>query len=306
MSEGRRRFPAIVFSHGSQNNAIDYVYTLEELASVGFIVAAPDHLNNTQDDVRIDFVNSQAGFSLIDCLDGLASPCARQAVPKSMVDRAHDIAAVLDALPSWFGEHVDLSRIGVMGHSRGTVSALVAAGGSAMWKLSADPRVKAVLGLAIGTQDITFGANVAAITVPTLLIAGRLDGTLPVSQAAFRALTTTEKDLIVLEHVNHRHFDSGLCAQTQRSGAIAMANQQAILDRQTLRGLVILPTGNGVAMDFCRFETFVDPVDIRSLVSALTGFDVTSMNVPTTGVDSNEVKRDVVRRAVAFFESALR
>ena len=46
-----RSFPVIVFSHGSQNNAIDYVYTLEALASFGFIVAAPDHLNNTQDDV---------------------------------------------------------------------------------------------------------------------------------------------------------------------------------------------------------------------------------------------------------------
>jgi hypothetical protein len=50
-------------SHGAQNNAIDYVYTLETLASSGFIVAVPDHLNNTQDDARIDFINSEAGFA---------------------------------------------------------------------------------------------------------------------------------------------------------------------------------------------------------------------------------------------------
>jgi predicted dienelactone hydrolase len=300
------RFPAIVFSHGSQNNAIDYVFTLEALASLGFIVAAPDHVNNTQDDVWIDFVNSQAGFQLIACRDGLAPPCAHQDVPRSMAERAHDVSAIIDALPTWFGDHVDLSQIGVMGHSRGTVTALVTAGGSSTWGLSADPRVKAIMGLAIGAQNITFGANVAAITVPTLLMAGRLDGTLPVSEMAFDALTTREKALIELDQVNHRHFDSGLCAETQSSAAIAIANPRAILDRETLRGLVILPSGNGVAMDFCRFETFTDPTDIRPLVSSLTGFDVTPPNVPTTGVDSTDVKKEVLRRAVAFFQSVLR
>jgi predicted dienelactone hydrolase len=77
IARGRRRFPVIVFSHGSQNNAIDYVYTLEALASFGFIVAAPDHVNDTQDHARIDFINSEAGFELISCFDGLVSPCAR-------------------------------------------------------------------------------------------------------------------------------------------------------------------------------------------------------------------------------------
>jgi predicted dienelactone hydrolase len=54
------RFRSLSFSHGSTTDATDYVYTLEALASFGFIVAAPDHLNDTQDDVRIDFINSQA------------------------------------------------------------------------------------------------------------------------------------------------------------------------------------------------------------------------------------------------------
>jgi predicted dienelactone hydrolase len=98
------RFPVVVFSHGHQNNSIDYVYTLEDLASHGFIVAAPDHVNDTQDDVRIDFVNAAAKRSLIPCFDGLASPCARADVAKSMTDRVHDVSAVLDALPTWFGE----------------------------------------------------------------------------------------------------------------------------------------------------------------------------------------------------------
>ena len=47
-----------------------------------------------------------------------------------MKDRVSDISHILDALPDWFGDRVDVSRAGVMGHSRGTVTALAAAGGS--------------------------------------------------------------------------------------------------------------------------------------------------------------------------------
>jgi hypothetical protein len=51
-----------------------------------------------------------AGFTLISCFDGLPSPCARPDVQKSLTDRVHDISAVIDALPIWFGNRVDISR----------------------------------------------------------------------------------------------------------------------------------------------------------------------------------------------------
>ena len=41
-----------------------------------------------------------------------------------------DIDRVLDELPGWFGDRVDVGRAGVLGHSRGTVTALAAAGGT--------------------------------------------------------------------------------------------------------------------------------------------------------------------------------
>ena len=53
-------FPVIVFSHGATNDPIDYAHTLELIASAGFVVAAPGHTNNTQDDLLIDFINGQA------------------------------------------------------------------------------------------------------------------------------------------------------------------------------------------------------------------------------------------------------
>ena len=272
IARGHRPFPVLIFSHGNQNNVVDYVYTLERLASFGFIVAAPDHVNNTDDDVRIDFINTAAGFPLIPCFDGLPSPCSRQDVPKSLTDRVYDVSAVIDTLPSWFGSRADLSRIGVLGHSRGTVTALAAAGGSNTWGFPAEPRVKAIMGLAIGSKTITFGANVNAITVPALLLAGTLDTTAPaaISQAAYDALGSTDKQLILIDNAKHRHFDSGLCAQTQSAGSIAQVNPRAILDVQTVQSLLTFPS-SGTAMDFCAVDTFTTPDDIRSFVKSGRG-----------------------------------
>ncbi len=326
IATGYSPFPVIIFSHGNQNNAIDYVYTLEALARFGFIVAAPDHLNNTQDDVRIDYINKQAGFTLIPCFDGL-SPCEvanryatpAASVPESMIDRVHDISAIIDALPTWFGDRVDVSRVGVMGHSRGTVTALAAAGGSTTWsvsgvKLKADPRIKAVMGLAIGALSITLGVDLSNVSVPALLVAGTLDQTSPysISQTALTMLgtPTTEKNLVLIQNAKHRHFDSGLCAQTQSSGAIGAAHSSAILDLQTIRTLVTFPV-SGTAMDFCGLDTFINPSDIRSLVTSLTttptmpGYNFSTTPVPTTGLDSNEVKEQVIELAVLFFGHVL-
>jgi predicted dienelactone hydrolase len=303
------RFPVVVFSHGHQNNAIDYVYTLEGLASHGFIVAAPDHVNDTQDDARIDFVNAAAKRTVIPCFDGLPSPCSHAAladVPASMTDRVRDVSAVLDALPTWFGERVDMKRVGIMGHSRGTVTALAVAGGSTIWGFKPDSRVKALMGMAIGATNITFGADVQSITIPALLLAGALDTTAPlaISQAAYDTMASTEKALVIFPNAKHRHFDSGLCAQTQSSGAIGQADPNAILDLETANGLLSFPS-SGVAMDFCSFDTFTVPTDIRPLVASVTGFNVTPSNVPTTGLDTAEMKRNVIELAVTFFGTVL-
>jgi predicted dienelactone hydrolase len=317
-------FPVIVFSHGSVNDPIDYAHTLELIAGAGFVVAAPYHVNNTQDDVRIDFINTQAGYQLIACNDGRPPPCSRTNVPFSMADRVRDISTVLDTLPEWLGDRVDVLRAGVLGHSRGTVTALAAAGGSAprstdancqesgdlCWPLAPEPRVKAVMGLAIGAQLITRGAKLANVTVPTLLVAGTLDQTSPpdVSQYAFGQITSKDKALVSIKDATHRSFDSTYCDQTQASGAIAQANPRAILDLHTIRGIVTART-SGTAMNYCSFATFTDPTDIRPLIADLTkpdSFIVTEDNVPTTDLDSDKVKKTVKNLAVTFFGTRLK
>lgn len=58
-------------------------------------------------------------------------------------------------------------------------------------------------------------------------------------------------------------------------------------------------------MDNCSFDAFTTPTDIRRLVASVTGFNVTDTNVPTTGIDSAEVKQNVIELAVPFFGTVL-
>ena len=63
-------FPVIVFSHGSVNDPLNEASMLELIAGAGFVVASPAHVTDTQDDVRIDYINQQAGTRLFQCNDG--------------------------------------------------------------------------------------------------------------------------------------------------------------------------------------------------------------------------------------------
>jgi predicted dienelactone hydrolase len=307
-------FPVIVFSHGSVVLPIDYYITLERIAAQGFIVAAPAHVNNTSDDARIDYLNAAANRTVLSCFDGLPSPCSRTSVLDSMVDRARDIGAVLDALPAWFGRRVDMNRVGMLGHSRGSVSVLAAAGGSTTWGISPEPRIKAIMGLSAGTASITFSVNLENVAIPTVLVDGTLSSCNPpvcnppisllaVTEQAFAAISSRDKQLVIVQNAVHRTFSSGLCAQTQSSGAIAEADPRAILDFKT--SMDALTSSTGTPMDFCTYSDFTSPNDIRPITFALTGFQVTPANVPSTGLTSLAVAQQVTDIAVSFFNRVL-
>jgi predicted dienelactone hydrolase len=363
-------FPVIVFSHGATNEPIDYAHTLELIASAGFVVAAPGHTNNTQDDLLIDFINGQAAAqipprdSLFTCNDGRPSPCARVSVPFSMPDRAQDVSTVLDELPAWFAGRVDVERAGVMGHSRGTVTALAAAGGSAAWSaptipvtvqcataqpadglcwpLEREPRVKAIIGMAIGAPAITSGVDLANVTVPALLVRGMKDtNSRPeVSKDAFDRISSANKILVDIPNATHRSFDSTYCAQMQSAGAAfdtdrdgvvegsEVTSTRPILDRQTIGLIGASAPGflSGKAVHYCAEGYFTGPVDIRRVVAATPNSEYACVatscaivppvagppsvcetsSIPCTGLDTDEVKAGMTQIAVAFFDSALK
>ncbi len=269
-------YAPIVFSHGANNDPFDYADTLEAIARAGFIVAAPGHTNNTQDDVRIDYINALAGARVLPCLDGLPAraiaglttagfpstpvDCAKNVVADSMAERSLDVSAVIDRLPGWFGPDVDVARAGMLGHSRGTVTALAAAGGTINWRVNGSPatsqclpitppdpepelcwpgvqpesRVKAVMGMAIGAAAINNSVNLARVTVPTLLVYGDRDrNVVPenTTLVAWPAIPGRVGDAPVkIEGATHRSFDSNYCAELQSAAAAFDTNHDGRVD----------------------------------------------------------------------------
>jgi predicted dienelactone hydrolase len=295
----------IVFSHGNNNDPIDYAYTLEEVAAAGFIVAAPYHTNNSQDEVRIDFANAQGASPPVLCKDGRPSPCSRLEIPFSMADRVRDLTTILNTMPTWFGSRADTARAGLFGHSRGTVTALTALGGSDVWPVTVDKRFQAIMGMAIGTQAMTTGVRLADVKVPVLLVSGTLDATSPlsVSQYAYDEMRTNpDKQLIKILNGYHRTFDSTYCDQAKASGTIAAANPNAVMDKQTFDQIALHPT-SGRPQDYCAPSTFTQPV--ADLLFATNGFRVTATNVPTSGLDTDTLKPQMSALAVQFFSAKL-
>jgi hypothetical protein len=302
-----------VFSTGNQNDPIDYAYTLEQIAAGGFVVAAPSHANNSGDDVRIDFINAQAGTRLIHCNDGLpprtlpiAGDCSKTNVPNSIADRVRDTSYTLNALPGWLGNRVDVAQAGVFGHSRGTLTGLTAAGGSTVWNVAPDPRVQAIMGVSIGVQNLVQQVSLANVKVPALLVAGLLDGTSPpsVSEYAYNNISSVDKRYVTIPKAHHRTFDSTYCDQAQAAGSIFKADPTRRLDKHTF-DLMAMHLTSGQVQDYCPYSTFTNPVDITEQLRLANGFVVTPTNVPFAGLTVDTATKQVADMAIEFFGAKL-
>jgi predicted dienelactone hydrolase len=147
------RFPLIVFAHGSGANRTVYPTTLAHLAGHGYVLAAPDFpltsspIFFTSGDIA-DLVNQPGDLSFeIDTLTGLG-----------------------DSAGGAFAPVVDPAAVGVLGHSFGGATALLAAFGGPL----ADPRFKAAAALAPLT--CFFGRQMfAGTSLPVLVLHGTDD-----------------------------------------------------------------------------------------------------------------------------------
>jgi dienelactone hydrolase len=143
-------FPVVVFSHCSGCVRFSSVTASERLVSHGFVVLAADH----------------AGDTLFDGLAGDPLPLSTATLQLRLSDQQ----ALLDALeapPSgaWaaVAELADLSRIGAMGHSFGSVTTGLLA--------QEDDRVRAALGVGAPMENpLLAGVEMENLDLPLLLV----------------------------------------------------------------------------------------------------------------------------------------
>jgi len=299
------RFPLIVFSHPAMSDPQNIAPTLERLASHGYVIAAPWHEGDTQDDRIIDVINGLAKTKIIPCFDGGPSPCLDAALQKAVQNRALDIAALIDAIPAYFGDRVDMERVGLFGQSRGVLTALAAAGGSTPFNIQAEPRIDAIMMLAIGMRSATVSMDLAKVAIPSLFVAGKIDRNTPmaISVEAFDTVSSQEKGLVIFELAEHGVYSINRCAHMQAAGAIFQAEPRAIGEQLTLENIMV-SLNSGTPIDYCRFDFFVNPVDIRPVVKTMTGFDVTPANVPRQ-LDAVTAMPVVLELANTFFDATL-
>jgi predicted dienelactone hydrolase len=103
------RHPMIVMSHGTGGMALNSHDTAIALADAGFVVVAVTHTGD-------NYLDQSTAFTR-----------------RNFADRPRHISRVIDfMLNTWSGrETVDANRIGILGHSAGGETALIAAGGTA-------------------------------------------------------------------------------------------------------------------------------------------------------------------------------
>ncbi|MCA9940196.1 MAG: hypothetical protein KC418_16255 [Anaerolineales bacterium] len=132
-------FPVLLFSHGWQGMRAQNTFQMEELASRGYIVIAPDHTHAAVVTVLPPDRVVLSNPALLDDSDPVAYAISSNNVVRVF---AADLQFLLDQAALWnesgpLAGHLDLARVGVFGHSTG--------GGGAVEMCGRDARCGALL-----------------------------------------------------------------------------------------------------------------------------------------------------------------
>ena len=159
--------PVIVFSHGFLGCATQSRFLMEAFAKAGYTVFAPNH----RDALCVGAEGNwpRRGFPL---------RSASEWTDADFRDRAEDIGVLLEAIHAddSFRSNVDLSHLGLVGHSLGGYTVLGLSGAWPSWKLAG---VSAVLALSPYAEPFIEQEALGKLAVPVMYQGGTLDFTTP-------------------------------------------------------------------------------------------------------------------------------
>lgn len=160
-------FPVVIFSHGWQGVRTIALNQVEHLASNGYIVIAPDHTYAAAATVLADGEVVYQDPDVLPDPEDVEAGVYEQSAMDLVATQSGDLVTIFDELES--GEDgsfaglagsVDLSRIGVYGHSAG--------GGAAVKTCLEDARCSAVLGMDPWVEPLTESDLRLNMTKPAL------------------------------------------------------------------------------------------------------------------------------------------
>jgi predicted dienelactone hydrolase len=186
-------YPLVVFSHGFAGYPEQSVALTTHLASWGFVVAAPDHVERSLDGLLGTATNGVPQSTDLAVLQSTVD----------LVERASKTTGVLQGL-------VDPNRVVAAGHSAGAGAAYQFAG--------ADSRVKAWISYSVGTGIGAFATK--APTKPGMVMLGTTDGIIaPAKSVQVYNGMHSPKYLVKISHAGHLVF-SDICLIARDKGGI--------------------------------------------------------------------------------------
>ena len=187
-------FPIVLFSHGFAGYPEQSVAITTHLASWGFVVAAPDHVERS-----------------LDGLLGTAAAGIPTSTDTNVLKATLAAATAASADPGLLHGLVDATRATVIGHSAGA--------GAAYSLASDDPQIKAFISYSVGFGG-QGGPAPAAPKQPGMVMLGTKDGIIePASSRAVYQGMNPPKYLVQIADAGHLVF-SDICLIGRSSGGI--------------------------------------------------------------------------------------
>jgi len=168
IASGNVQYPLLLFSHGWGGFRAQNTFQVEELASQGYIVAAPDHTYGATATVFPDGHVALNNPEALPAEKGLSDDEFLAAVQVLGDQWSGDLSFILDTLQNLKPDdpagqlmnRIDFSRVGVLGHSTG--------GGAAIQFCARDERCQAVLGMDPYMDPVSYDVLDRGISKPYL------------------------------------------------------------------------------------------------------------------------------------------
>lgn len=234
---GAGPFPVIIFSHGLGSSRQGYVYLGREWASRGFVSIHVQHIASDSEVLRTKgkWATFRAAYNSQEYAD-------RPADVSFVIDVMEARATSADGGAIW--RKLDLSRIGVGGHSYGAHTALALVGMLVNFpeekdRSFRDERVKAALILSPPTMDWSPDTeDFASITVPTMHMSGTRDTslfwmtTLAHRRRAFDSIRGAPRYFLNIDGAEHLTFaDRETMELAKQNGRLDTAEPPALTSR---------------------------------------------------------------------------